>query len=299
MNKARILILGISGMLGHSLFRKMIDVGHYDVFGTVRDCNSLRWFPNEVKSKIIKEIDLEDVRELDKVISSIKPDYVINCVGLIKQLPISQDPIAAIKINSLLPHQIAIICRNQGVRMIHVSTDCVFDGKRGHYTEKDISNADDLYGKTKSLGEVAYPHCVTLRTSIIGHELRNKLGLVEWFLSQEKTVKGYKKAIYSGFPTIELARIIGEYLVPFHNLHGLYHVSSDPISKYELLKLIASRYGKNIDIEPDEEIHIDRSLDSSLFRSITGYNPPSWPELIDMMYQDYIASPCYHLNKEG
>ena len=157
------------------------------------------------------------------------------------------------------------------------------------YTEDDVPNAEDLYGRTKLLGEVSYSHCVTLRTSIIGHELKGRYGLIEWFLGQTGRVRGYRKAIYSGFPTIELARIISDHVLPDRELSGVYHVSSAPISKYDLLKMVAERYGKQIEIAPDEDFAIDRSLNSDRFRSRTGYSPPPWPELIDRMHRDYEA----------
>ena len=183
-----------------------------------------------------------------------------------------------------------MICRSAGARMIHISTDCVFDGKKGNYTETDTSTADDLYGRSKFLGEVAYPpHCLTLRTSIIGHELKGKFGLIEWFLAQKGKVNGFTHAIYSGIPTVELAHIITDYILPNKDMNGVYHVSSDPISKYDLLKLVAKRYAKQIKIEPYNNFYQDRSLDSSAFRRIAGYTPPSWPELIDSMYQHYIS----------
>jgi dTDP-4-dehydrorhamnose reductase len=169
----------------------------------------------------------------------------------------------------------------------------VFDGKKGNYTEQDTSNAADLYGKTKYLGEVHYPHCVTLRTSIIGHELKGKYGLVEWFLAQEGRVRGFTNAIYSGFPTVEMARIMGEYVIPSESLSGLYHVSSEPISKYDLLKLVSEKYGKEIEIEPYDEFRQDRSLESAHFRNVSGYVPPSWSELVDRMHMNYMESPYY------
>jgi dTDP-4-dehydrorhamnose reductase len=207
---------------------------------------------------------------------------------LIKQLPIAEDPLPAITINSLLPHRIALACKADGIRMIHISTDCVFDGTKRNYTEKDPPDAKDLYGRSKFLGEVAYPHCVTLRTSIIGHELKGKIGLIDWFLAQQGRVRGFKKAIYSGFPTVELARIICDYVIPNPQLNGVYHVSSVPVSKYELLTLVADRYGKKIIIEPFEDFVLDRSLDSSLFQKTTGYKPPSWNELVEAMYRHYV-----------
>jgi len=171
--------------------------------------------------------------------------------------------------------------------MIHISTDCVFSGKKGNYTEQDPSDAIDLYGRTKYLGEVYYPpHCITLRTSIIGRELKTRLGLIEWFLSQEGQIQGYKNAIYSGVTTHELARVIQNYVIPNEDLTGLYHVSSDPISKYDLLQIAKQAYGKSISIQPNTDFRIDRSLNSTKFREQANYSPPTWQEMIREMASD-------------
>ena len=280
-------------MLGHTLFTQLSSQKNLDAYATVRSSSGLPlWFSPGLVEKIRAGVDAYNFDTIIRAFGSIQPDIVINCIGLIKQLPIASDPLAAITINSLLPHRISMICRSAGARMIHISTDCVFDGKKGNYTEGDSSTADDLYGRSKFLGEVAYPpHCLTLRTSIIGHELKGKLGLVEWFLAQEGKVSGFSHAIYSGFPTIEFARIIADHILPNPELAGIYHLSSDPISKYDLLKLVARKYDKNIEIEPYDDFRQDRSLDSSLFRRITGYMAPSWPELVDKMHQDFISLP--------
>jgi len=288
----KVLILGGTGMLGHTLFMQLSLQKNLDVYATARTSSGLfLWFHPDFVEKIRVGVDADNFDTVIRAFASIQPDIVINCIGLIKQLPMASDPLSAIIINSLLPHRISMICRSAGARMIHISTDCVFDGKKGNYTEHDSSNADDLYGRSKFLGEVAYPpHCLTLRTSIIGHELKGKLGLIEWFLAQKGKVNGFTHAIYSGFPTVELAHILLEYIIPKPELTGVYHVSSDPISKYDLLNLVATRYAKQIKIEPYDKFHQDRSLDSSVFRRITGYTPPSWPELVDEMYQHYISS---------
>jgi len=289
----KVLILGGTGMLGHALFVQLSLQDSLNVYATVRRPKCLsRWFSQDLLKKICADVDANNFDSVTNIIASIQPDIVINCIGLIKQLPIASDPLSAIIINSLLPHRISIICCSAGARMIHISSDCVFDGKKGNYTENDSSTADDFYGRSKFLGEVAYPpHCLTLRTSIIGHELKGKLGLLEWFLAQEGKVSGFTHAIYSGFPTIEFARIITDYILPNPELAGVCHVSSDPISKYDLLKLVAKKYGKKIEIEPYDDFRQDRSLDSSLFRRLTGYMPPSWPELVDKMHQDFISLP--------
>jgi dTDP-4-dehydrorhamnose reductase len=294
--KQVVLIIGASGMLGHTLFFNLSKEESLDVFATVRNRDELaKRFPSEYLKRIISGIDTDNVDALVKVIAEIKPDVVINCVGIIKQLDESKDSLKSISVNALFPHRMATICAAAGSRFIQIGTDCVFDGSKGNYSEDDRSDAYDLYGKTKYLGEVDYPNCVTLRTSIIGHELKGKRSLVEWFLAQQGEVRGYANAIYSGFPTVEMARIISRYVIPNQDLSGLYHVSSEPISKLELLRLIVDRYNKEIDIVPFDDFYIDRSLDSTRFRAATGYVSPAWPELIDKMYQDFISAPYYDM----
>lgn len=286
------MILGGTGMLGHLLLRYLSAYSEYDVHATARSLAGMaKHFPEDLLSRFLA--DSVDVNYFDSVIrafASVQPDVVINCIGIIKQLPLADDPLTAITVNALLPHRISLLSRTADARVIHISTDCVFDGKKGMYTENDQSNAGDLYGRTKYLGEVSYPHCVTLRTSIIGHELKGGYGLIEWFLSQTQKVRGFRKAIYSGFPTIELARIIRDYVLPNPELSGIYHVSSEPISKYDLLRLVAERYGKEIEIESYDDFVQDRSMDSSIFRKTTGYQPPSWDKLVEMMHSDFLAN---------
>lgn len=286
----KILILGGTGMLGHVLFRALSARTGLSVHATVRSADGLDGrFPADLKSRIVSGVDAEDFEGIRRVIGSLNPAVVINCIGLIKQLPAANEPLPAITINAQLPHRIAAACRDVKARMIHVSTDCVFDGKKGGYTEKDHTNAADLYGRTKMLGEVEYPHCVTLRSSIIGHELKTRLGLVEWFLSQDGSARGFTKAIYSGFPTIEMARVVSDFVLPNLGLHGIYNVSSEPISKYDLLQLVAKRYGKRIRIDPFDGFESDRSLNSAVFRAATGYVPPSWEKLVEDMHADYLS----------
>lgn len=292
----RILILGGTGMLGHVMFRHLSNYPEYEVYCTTRSVSGLsKSFPTELVARFRPDtVDADNFDSVIRTLASIQPDIVINCIGLIKHLPNACDPLSAITINAQLPHRISLLSRIAGARMIHISTDCVFNGVKGNYTENDPSSAEDLYGQTKYLGEVSYPHCVTLRTSIIGHELKGGYGLIDWFLAQEGTTRGFTKAIYSGFPTVELARIIINHILPNEKLSGLYHVSSDPISKYELLKMVAERYNKRITIEPYDDFVIDRSMDSSRFRSLTGYVPPAWTELVDTMYRDYEANKTWY-----
>ena len=286
--KKKVLILGGEGMLGHTLLNQYLECDDLDVYATIQSTeNAEKWFTSIRQDRLQIGVDAVNFNNIVRACASVRPNIIINCIGLIEQYPVGNDPSLAISINSLLPHRISLLCKEANIRMIHISTDGVFDGKKGGYTEKDKVNISDIYGMTKFLGEVSYPHCLTLRTSIIGHELIKKTGLVEWFLSQEEKVRGYTKAIYSGLPTIELAEIISDYILPNDSLSGIYHVSSEPISKYDLFKLIADRYSKKIEIEPYDEPVIDRSLDSSIFCSVTGYNPPSWTELVNKMFLDY------------
>lgn len=279
----KILIFGGSGMLGHRLWIELSK--EHNTYVTIRKNKNifpdLEMFP---KDKIRFNVEANYFEDITRAVASIQPDLVINCIGLIKQMGhLARDPLLAISINSLLPHRLSMICRVANIRMIQISTDCVFSGKNGVYTENDDSDAIDLYGRTKFLGEVYYPHCVTLRTSIIGRELKTKLGLIEWFLAQEGPINGFKNAIYSGVTTHELARIIMDYTIPNKNISGLYHVSSDPISKYDLLQLTKQAFNKEIDILPDTDFRCDRSLDSSMFRKAVNYKPPSWKDMIEEM----------------
>tara|TARA_B100000886_G_scaffold317942_1_gene257576 strand:+ start:1468 stop:2289 length:822 start_codon:yes stop_codon:yes gene_type:complete len=258
------------------------------VIGTVRDARLTKAFPKEIRGNIETEInltnaDLISLDSLANLIERFNPEVVINCIGIIKQLEESNDPLKALTINSILPHQLARICETIHSRLIHLSTDCVFSGKRGMYKESDEPDATDLYGISKRLGEVTEKEALTLRTSIIGHELNGNRSLINWFLSQKKLVKGYKEAIFSGLPTIEIAKIIKTYVLPNPELKGLYHVSAEPIDKYSLLKLVAEVYEKNVRIEKDFNVKIDRSLDSGEFHRRTGYKPPSWGTLIERM----------------
>lgn len=270
-------------MLGNTMFRTLSDSPDLQVWGTVRSSAARRFFPDQRVSRIISGIDVENPDVLARVFETFRPEVVVNCIGLVKQLAEADDPLSALPINALLPHRLARYCGIAGTRLVHMSTDCVFSGKRGGYRESDISDAEDLYGKSKFIGEVSYPHTVTLRTSIIGHELESCQGLLEWFLSQEGRVRGFRRAVFSGLPTVELSRIVRDVVLPRPELSGVYHVASAPITKFELLRLVAAVYGKAIEIEADDALSIDRSLVADRFREATGYVPPDWADLIQMM----------------
>lgn len=286
-HKLRILVLGITGMLGSAMFRNLSATNKFSTFGTIRDSSNLGYFAPKLHNQIISDVHLDTEYGLIKAFDFARPDVVINCVGIIKQHPLANDHLESLNINSTLPHRIASYCAIADARLIHFSTDCVFSGATGRYTECDNADADDLYGRTKYLGEVNCHNAVTLRTSIIGHELSGARSLIDWFLSQSGQVRGFRKAVFSGLPTIEVAQIVGELVVPNPNLRGLYHLSVDSISKHDLLTLVASTYGKQIEIVPDDQVVIDRSLNSERFRAATGFAPKPWPRLVEEMYRDY------------
>ena len=286
----KVLILGADGMLGHVLCRSLFNDPHFDVHATtILSEPGMYWFTKKLSSRIIFNLNADRFDNLLPVFHSIKPDIIINCIAIIKPVDILKNPISSINLNTLLPHKLAEISKINGTRIIQISSDIVFDGKKGTYNENDQVNISDRYGMSKYLGEIDGPNCFTIRTSIIGHELNKKTNLLEWFLSQSQQVEGYTKAIYSGLPTIELSNVIIKYIIPNKSIHGIYHISSDPISKFDLLKLIASRYQLQINVEPNDKVTVDRSLNSNAFRSISGYAPKAWPELINSMYEDYLT----------
>jgi dTDP-4-dehydrorhamnose reductase len=279
----KILVLGANGMLGHAVIRVLSKDPSLEVIGTLR--GRAPGHPDLARSRLVGGVDVEQFDALIRVFETVHPQAVINCVGLVKQLAHAQDPLRAIPINSVLPHRLAALCGASGARLIHISTDCVFSGKRGRYIESDFPDAEDIYGRSKLLGEVDYPYAITLRTSIIGPELAGSHGLVGWFLSQSGPVRGFRRAIFSGLPTVELAAVIRDRVLPRPDLRGLYHVASDPIDKFELLRLVAAAYGKTNEINPDDKLVIDRSLNGRRFEEATGYGRPPWPELIRRMHE--------------
>ena len=284
----RILILGATGMLGYSLFSNLNEHANLSVFGTVRSITGKEHFFKDTQQQLITGVDAYNVSSLQQAIETVAPDVVINCVGLIKQHGISKQHIDAVKINALLPHELANICDKSNAKLIHFSTDCVFTGEEGLYTEESLPDARDLYGKSKCLGEVSYGKHLTLRTSIIGHELTSAVSLVDWFLSQGESTKGFSKAIFTGLPTCYIAKLLVEYILPNPEVKGLLHLSVDPIEKYTLLQLIAKQYQKKIAIVESKELVINRSLNSDKFRQLTQFNPPSWSQLVEFMYTDYV-----------
>ncbi len=282
----RILILGAGGMLGHKLCQVYRD--RFETWATVRsnDQEYVKYRLFDPKC-LLGGVDTAEFDTVLRAFETAQPSVVVNAIGIIKQLPAAQDPIASIEVNSLFPHRLAQVCHGRGARLIHINTDCVFSGRKGIYREDDAPDAEDLYGRSKLLGEVSEPNCLTLRTSLIGRELDSCHGLVEWFMSNRGgTVQGYTNAIFSGFPTLILAEIIANVIERHPDLSGVYHVSSKPISKFQLLCMLRDAYQIPVEIEPFPNISIDRSLDSSRLLAATGYQPPPWQEMIRTMVND-------------
>lgn len=281
----KVLVLGSSGLIGSTTLRVLSERSDWHVYGSIRSDSIRPFLPKISADKLISNLDVDNFSSIIQTINEIRPDVVINCIGATKHKKEGNSPLNAIALNALLPHQLAQICALAGSRFIHISTDCVFSGKDGFYSESAFADADDVYGRSKALGEVNYGGALTLRTSTIGHELQSNYGLLNWFLTQKSSCKGFNKAIFSGLPTVVFAQVIRDIVLKNTQLSGLYNVAAQPINKYDLLKMIAKVYKKVINIEADSSLIIDRSLDASKFNQATGYNPPTWQNLIETMYQ--------------
>lgn len=279
-------MLGASGMLGHKLWQVLGET--FETWGTVRSTHSRH--PSRqlfASGRIMANVDATDFDSVVRAVARVRPQAVVNAIGVIKQLPAAKDPITCLTINSLFPHRLAKVCEVAGARLVHISTDCVFSGRKGMYTEDDMPDAEDLYGRSKLLGEISESGALTLRTSIIGRELASGNGLIEWLLAQRGgSVQGYEASIFSGLTTISLAQVVADLICRFPDLSGLYHVSSQPISKHDLLCLIRDATGLQLEIERVPGPRCDRSLNSTRFRETTGLQSPSWPQLVRDMFLD-------------
>jgi len=282
----KVLIFGATGMLGHKLYQ-VLKPGH-DVVSTIRSgYKTISRYGFMEPTILVPRFDALAPNASKQVIESIQPDVVVNCIGVLKNLVPKVGEVPTRYLNAELPHEMYRICRLRGIRLIHISTDCVFSGKKGNYTEDDPSDAEDLYGQTKYQGELREPGALTIRTSIIGRELHTTNGLLEWLIANRgKEVNGWANAIFSGFPTLHLSRIIADIIDKHPDLEGLYNVSAEPISKYTLLTLINNTFGLNVTIKAVDEPREDRSLDSTRFRKATGFTPLPWQPMIKEMAAD-------------
>lgn len=282
----KILILGATGMLGHKLALKL--AAKHEVWATVRGA-APAFFLNQKGPvpSIISGVDAFKPGSVQAAIIQVQPDYVLNCIGVVKQLAAAKDPVTSITINALFPHQLEKLAEQYKFKLIHFSTDCVFSGKGGPYPQTAPSDVNDLYGMTKFLGEVTGPQALTLRSSIIGREFTNPTGLVEWFLSQKgQTVKGFSGALYTGLTTNAMADLVADIMEHHPQLHGLYQVASGEISKYDLLKIINDVAGTKTAIEEETEFFCDRRLDGTEFHNATGWVAPSWKTMVKTMFDE-------------
>ena len=276
-------------MLGHMLMYEFSASPAYVVMGSVRSKERLEGvYPPRLLPLLIDGVSADDFLTVRNAVVDSAPDVIINCIGLIRQLPEGREPLPCIEINARFPHLLLSLCKERHIRLIHYSTDCVFDGSKGSpYTEEDPPSAKDIYGMSKYLGEVREVPALTIRTSIIGHELQSHHGLIEWFLSQKDSVNGYTQAIYSGLPVTEHARVLREVILPAPELTGLYQIVGKPISKYTLLSLVGKIYGKSTSVIPVDGFGENKAMSGDAFRRATGYAPPDWEQLIHDMYRSH------------
>lgn len=281
----KILIFGGNGMIGHHFLRYW--QARHDVRVTVRQSlATYESFGIFTKKNTYPDVDVRNDKSIRHVFSDFHPEVVVNAIGIVKQVITPALATLASEINAVFPHRLAEFCGREGARLIQLSTDCVFSGKKGMYTESDPTDGEDIYGKTKARGELYDGNCLTIRKSVIGREIATRNGLLEWFLSQKGSVKGFTKAIYSGLTIMELSRVIEKIIIDFPNARGLYHVSSEPISKYNLLRMIQKAFGLSTAIIPDDTFVCDRSLDSTAFRKAFHYTPPSWEAMVQELAQE-------------
>jgi dTDP-4-dehydrorhamnose reductase len=272
-------------MLGHQAIRVLAP--DFEVWGACRQPQGLPdlGVPPE---RMLGGLDATKAETAHALIDRVRPDMVLNAVGIIKQVAMAKAAVPSITVNGLWPHVLADTCAAYGARMVHVSTDCVFSGARGQYVESDVPDAFDLYGRSKLLGEVAdRDNVVTLRTSMIGWQLGEPTGLAAWFAAhRDEPLKGFTKSVFSGLTTRALTEVIRDVLLPDATLSGLWHVSAGPIDKYTLLADLASHLGWDVDLSPVDEPVIDRSLDSARFRERTGWTPPGWDAMLEELARE-------------
>lgn len=285
-----VLVLGATGMLGHKLVQRLSAQG-FQVSGTIRSSS----IPDTPAARLAlagahqiqPNVDVLQDAALQAAIETASPDVVINAVGVIKQHDLAKDAITSIAANAMLPHRAAALCRKRGARLIQFSTDCVFAGRKGPFSEDSPTDAEDLYGRSKLLGEVSGPGCLTIRSSIVGRELRGRSSLIEWFMSQRGGhAKGFAGALYTGLTTSAMSDLIGKLITEHPDVDGVWHVASDPISKYELLQIVNAQYGLGVTLEREEKFFCDRRLDGSNFAKRTGFHSPDWQTMIREMHGD-------------
>lgn len=278
----KILILGISSMIGNQLFDYFIK-SRVITFGTSR-------YIKKKKSNIFYYDPEVNFSYIQKLIKKIKPNIIINTIGVIKHRKEINNFYRTIYINSIFPHRLAQVIIKSKIKLIHLSTDCVFSGQKGNYSETDIPDSNDLYGLSKSLGEIKYKNCLTIRTSFIGFENKNKSGFLEWILNNKnKTINGFSKAFYNGLTTLEISKKILKIINLGVPIYGLFHLSSQKISKYDLILLIIKKFKLKKEIIKDNSFYCDRTLNSKLIKKKLKLKVPGWGKMIDAMVNIYEA----------
>jgi dTDP-4-dehydrorhamnose reductase len=285
----KLLILGASSMQGHKMFQ-MLGKTFPETYGTIPGKVSAEPFnriPFFQTDKVVPDVNPMDFQCLERMIKDLRPDWVLNCLRVATHGSEVAPPVLNITVNSLLPHRLAEMAAAQGAKLMHFSSDCVFSGKKGFYTEEDTPDATHAYGQTRLLGDVCAENTLVLRSSVIGRELTGHTSLLDWFLMQAgKEIKGFTRAIYSGLSSIETARVVQMILEKTPVLTGLYHVASEPINKYDLLKLAQEAFRADVTIRKEEGTSVDRSLNAEKFRAATGYVAPSWRSMMKELAAD-------------
>ena len=277
----KVLILGASGLIGHKLLQKLSN--DFEVVASLHKMkahyNNLSLFKGK---NIIEGIDARNFTLIKDLLNDFQPDIILNCIGITKRKENISDLMFSIELNSLLPHKLAAWARENNKKVIHFSTDCVFDGKHGNYNEESLTTAIDNYGKTKSLGEIIDNHNLTIRSSFIGQELFGKTELLDWFLLNEgKKIKGYTKTLYSGVSTIFMSKIVKKIILSYPKLSGLFQLAPNfPISKYDLLCIARDVYNIDIEIIPDHNIIHKPTLNGSKLRKMIDINVPNWSDMM-------------------
>jgi len=281
MINKNVIILGTSGMLGHKMLQVL--ARRFYTAGTLRKHNQSSILSSY---QLYENVDARKFSSVLDVLMHFEPDVIVNCIGIVKQLPESNDWDISHAINSEFPHKLDTYAHSHNIKLIHISSDCVFDGKTGFYSERDIPNATDIYGRTKFSGEV--PNSLTLRTSIIGREINTCHGLLEWFLTKRgMKIQGYKNSVFSGVTTNELSQIVSDLIYSGTDLKGLYHIASEPISKLNLLIKINEYLDEKVNIEPVDGEFINRSLNGELLVKKFGIKILSWDDMLkDMLVKD-------------
>jgi len=278
-----IVILGASGLIGHKLFEKLpaqFDKVYAVMHRTREELKQFDLFRDN--PNVIYNVDVLEFKKLTGILTALQADVVLNCVGITKRKEEINIPSLAIETNSLYPHKLADWAKENNARVIHFSTDCVFDGSIGDYDEDSPTTGKDAYGLTKAMGEIRYDHCLTIRSSFIGQELLGKSELLEWFLNQKSpTIKGFTKAFYSGVSTIYMCKVVADIIKNYPDISDLHTLARPtPISKYDLLCLAKEAYGSDVEIIPDDSFEIMPTLNGSKLAKKMNLEVPSWKEMM-------------------